>query len=276
MSSRLATLRPTGQQSFSNEDLVRFAPSVGATSGSERTSSKYKFISTLEIVDLLREDGWFPSAVQECRALLADRKGYQRHMIRFQHPDYQLDRDGWTYRERVEVCLTNSHDAGSSYQFNIGVFRLICANGMIAGNTVGDIRVMHLGYNPMHVKEASKKLLQQANVIGDKIQLFKTIQLSQDESRLLSEAVVQAVYDEPEKAPIHHTQLLSRRRAYDSANDLWTTTNVIQENLMKGGLRGKNQAGKFTSTRAIKSIDRDLKINKAIWTLAEKMAELKQ
>uniref|UniRef100_A0A6M3L5J2 DUF945 domain-containing protein n=1 Tax=viral metagenome TaxID=1070528 RepID=A0A6M3L5J2_9ZZZZ len=277
--SRLATIRPAGQfmrsfdsnlqQEFTNEDLVRLAPSVGATSGSMRTSTKYKHISTLEIVDLLREDGWYPAAIQECRALSEERKGFQRHMIRFQHPDYYYN------GERVESILTNSHDAGSSYQFNIGVFRLICSNGMIAGNTVGSIRIMHMGYNPIHVKEASKKLLQQADTIGDKLRLFKTIQLTQDEAKILAETTIEAVYGEPAKAPIHHTQLLTRRRAFDKADDLWTTTNVIQENVMKGGLKGKNQAGRWTSTRAVKSIDRDLKINTAIWSLAEKMAELK-
>jgi hypothetical protein len=49
--------------------------------------------------------------------------------------------------------------------------------------------------------------------------------------------------------------------------------------VIKGGLRGwaKDQNGysKRVSTREIKSIDQSNALNKALWTLAEKMRELK-
>jgi len=53
----------------------------------------------------------------------------------------------------------------------------------------------------------------------------------------------------------------------------------MQENAIKGGLRGwsrdKKGRVKRTSTRAIKSIDQDNALNRALWTLAEKMMQLK-
>ena len=45
---------------------------------------------------------------------------------------------------------------------------------------------------------------------------------------------------------------------------------------MKGGIRGYNkEKRRAITTRAVKSIDRNVKLNKALWTLTEKMAELK-
>ena len=61
--------------------------------------------------------------------------------------------------------------------------------------------------------------------------------------------------------------------------------NIVQENMMKGGIpclhrQGglkKDDSGNLRSvtTRKIKSIDRDVKVNKALWNLTEKMKALK-
>ena len=42
--------------------------------------------------------------------------------------------------------------------------------------------------------------------------------------------------------PIRPEQLLTPRRAEDRADDLWTTLNVIQENVMRGGLSARAPA----------------------------------
>jgi hypothetical protein len=55
--------------------------------------------------------------------------------------------------------------------------------------------------------------------------------------------------------------------------------NRVQENVIRGGIRtyGQNAQGRFrrSSTREVRGIDQDVKLNKAIWTLAEQMAALK-
>ncbi|HHR0987393.1 TPA: DUF932 domain-containing protein, partial [Klebsiella oxytoca] len=48
----------------------------------------------------------------------------------------------------------------------------------------------------------------------------------------------------------------------------------IQENLIKGGLNGRNAKGGRTHTRAIKGIDCDVKLNRALWVMAENMLQL--
>ncbi|TYC80496.1 DUF945 domain-containing protein, partial [Stappia sp. BW2] len=78
---------------------------------------------------------------------------------------------------------------------------------------------------------------------------------------------------------IQPSQLLNTRRTGDRENDLWTTFNVVQENAIRGGLeaRFRDEHGRLrrSSSRAVKGIDQDVKLNKALWTLSEKMAELK-
>ncbi|MFZ8887334.1 MAG: DUF932 domain-containing protein, partial [Steroidobacteraceae bacterium] len=56
---------------------------------------------------------------------------------------------------------------------------------------------------------------------------------------------------------------------------LWNTYNVIQENLLKGGQRGRATTGRRMTTRPVTGIQQDVKLNRALWSLAEKMADLK-
>lgn len=66
-------------------------------------------------------------------------------------------------------------------------------------------------------------------------------------------------------------QILSPRRWQDESNDLWTTYQRIQENLIKGGLSGRSAKGGRTHTRAVRGIDGDVKLNRALWVMAEAM-----
>ncbi len=107
----------------------------------------------------------------------------------------------------------------------------------------------------------------------------------------LAEAVHQVRFDHDDATgealtPIKPALLLGVRRHEDAGKDLWTTFNVIQENTLRGGLSGRTKAGydeatgKFkpsrrVSTKPVRGIDQDVELNKAMWALAEKMAELK-
>ncbi|KAA8703552.1 DUF945 domain-containing protein, partial [Pseudomonas cannabina] len=74
-------------------------------------------------------------------------------------------------------------------------------------------------------------------------------------------------------APVTPSQLLMPRRREDRSSDLWTTFNRVQENTIKGGLTGRNKQGRRTTTRAVNGIDQDVKLNRALWVLAQAMGE---
>ena len=80
-------------------------------------------------------------------------------------------------------------------------------------------------------------------------------------------------YDSLDDAPISPAKVLEHRRREDAGNDLWRTLNVVQENMIRGGLkdysRRKENGKQFVRTRAIAGIDENVKLNKALWHLAE-------
>jgi hypothetical protein len=75
--------------------------------------------------------------------------------------------------------------------------------------------------------------------------------------------------------PITESQLLAVRRFEDRRDDLWTTFNRVQENLTKGGLHGRSRSGRAMSTRAVTGIDQNVKLNRALWVLADAMRQLR-
>jgi len=66
------------------------APSIFAERPIEDVSDRYTFIPTISVVDVFRDNGWYPVEVKESRVRIDDKKGYQKHLIRFRHLDHIL------------------------------------------------------------------------------------------------------------------------------------------------------------------------------------------
>jgi hypothetical protein len=66
-------------------------------------------------------------------------------------------------------------------------------------------------------------------------------------------------------------------RPEDCKDDLYTTLNVIQENLLRGNLSGVNkESGRRFTSKEITSISKDVSINKGLWDIAERIASIKE
>ncbi|MFH0795677.1 MAG: hypothetical protein V2A65_01295, partial [Candidatus Omnitrophota bacterium] len=73
------------------------------------------------------------------------------------------------------------------------------------------------------------------------------------------------------QVPIDSSGLLQVRRQADLGDSLWATYNVVQENLMKGGMEGRSSyKGRQTTRKVkeIKSLVKDIDINQGLWNLA--------
>ncbi|WP_312949067.1 DUF932 domain-containing protein [Agrobacterium sp.] len=106
--------------------------------------------------------------------------------------------------------------------------------------------------------------------------------LNRDEQLALAEAAHVLRFGDADgnvDTPIQPQKMLGIRRTDDKSNDLWTTWNVVQENTIKGGLRGQGRDDlgrpRRVKSRAVNGIDQGIKLNKALWVLGEKMAQMK-
>jgi hypothetical protein len=257
-------------------ELRNFAPSIFAENPHARTSSRYSFLPTSSILSGMADEGWVPVAAQEQLVRDQSREGYQKHMLRFAHRS-DLQKPG---AERAEIVVVNSHDRSSAYQLHAGIFRFVCCNGLVAcDETFKRISITHLNFDPSKVIEASVEIADGIPVIMEGLQRMKTLTLTEGEREAFAESAAILRFGSLDTAPVRPFKLLEPRRYEDSGSDVWRTFNAVQENVTKGGQKDyakrKPNGVRMPKSRAVTGIDGNVALNKALWHLAEKMAELK-
>ncbi|MHB0764024.1 DUF932 domain-containing protein [Stutzerimonas sp. NM35] len=256
---------------LSDEQIRAVAPSIFADAPHESRSERYSYIPTASVLRELRSEGFEPFMVCQTRVRREDRRDFTKHMIRLRHAS-QIDARG----EANEIILLNSHDGTSSYQMLAGMFRFVCQNGLVCGDTVADARAPHKGDVAAQVIEGAYEVLhgfEQAQVSRE---AMRAVTLDGGEAEVFARAALALKYDDPEKpAPITERQVLAPRRLDDNRADLWSVFNRTQENLIRGGLVGRSNSGRRQRTRPVQGIDQDLRLNRALWLLAEGLRQLK-
>lgn len=256
-------------RALSDDEMRRVAPSIFADEAHDSRSSRYTYIPTIEILNGLRGEGFEPFMVAQTRVRDESHKDHTKHMIRLRHANHIGD------KEANEVILLNSHNGSSSYQMLSGVFRFACANGMVCGNTHHDIRVPHKGEILDQVLDGANVILQSFGMITERREMMQSIALQAPERDAFARAALAMRYDQSAgAAPIQADQLLRARRSEDAGQDLWSTLNRVQENMIKGGLHGSRVNGRRRTTRAVAGIDQSVALNRGLWTLAEEMAKI--
>ena len=256
---------------LSDDQIHRVAPSIFAEAPHESRSQRYAYIPTAAVLTELRKEGFQPFMVTQTRTRHEDRRDYTKHMIRLRHAS-QINARG----EANEIILLNSHDGTSSYQMLAGMFRFVCQNGLVCGDTVADVRVPHKGDVAGQVIEGAFEVLRGFDRVRDSRDAMRAITLDDGEAEVFARAALSLKYDDPDKpAPITESQILMPRRFDDRRPDLWSVFNRAQENLTKGGLHGRSANGRRQQTRPVQGIDSDVRLNRALWMLADGLRQLK-
>lgn len=253
---------------INNALIEKIAPSIFATKPWERMSEHYGFVPTIEVIDMLRREGFAVTRVMQSRTRIEGKAPFTKHMVRMRHLSY-IDQPA---QEIPEIVIINSHDGRCSYQFHAGIFRLVCCNGLIVKSSdFGNLKMKHVGGDSLQseVLHVSRQIIDHAPLALNRIERWKETELTRPQQEAFAAAAA-----ELKEAAIRPAQLLEFRRHADNRNDLWTTANRIQENLIRGGLYVRSPKGRLATTRPVKSVDGDVKLNQAIWTLTERLEKL--
>jgi hypothetical protein len=123
------------------------------------------------------------------------------------------------------------------------------------------------------VIEAGFRVLENVPQLTENVESFRARRLTPFEQKAFAESALLLKYDDLQKSPVSAEKLLESRRYDDEGNDLWKTFNRVQENLVRGGLkewsRHKVNGKRHPRTRAVAGIDENMRLNKALWHLAE-------
>lgn len=273
LASRFASRSPVlrSDHPLSDEQIRTVAPSIFADAPHESRSQRYSYIPTAAVLTELRKEGFQPFMVTQTRVRDEGKREHTKHMLRLRHAS-QING-----AEANEIVLLNSHDGTSSYQMLAGMFRFVCSNGLVCGDTVADVRVPHKGDVAGSVIEGAFEVLSGFERVKESRDAMRAITLDEGEAEVFARSALALKYDPTDNkpAPITESQILMPRRFEDRRPDLWSVFNRAQENLTKGGLSGRSANGRRQQTRPVQGIDSDVRLNRALWLLADGMRQLK-
>ncbi|EAA2596929.1 DUF945 domain-containing protein [Salmonella enterica subsp. enterica] len=251
---------------LTHEELMQYTPSVFGEDKHTSRSEKYSYIPTITLLENLRREGFEPFFACQSRVRDPGRRDYTKHMLR-------LRRAGQITGQQVpEIIILNSHGGESSFQLLPGIFRSVCTNSLVCGQSFGEIRVPHRGDIVGKVIEGAYDVLGVFDRVEEKREAMQSLLLPPPAQQALAKAALTYRFGE-EHQPVTTAQVLTPRRREDYGQDLWTVWNTLQENLLKGGLPGRTVQGKRTHTRAVNGIDGDVKLNRALWVMAEQIQQ---
>lgn len=227
-----------------------------------KLSPSYDLISTERVVSLMADEGFVPTAANHLKPRKRDPR-VVRHFVRMRHESHLREINGSV----PEILIINSNDGSSSLRIEAGLFRTICANGLIVkSSSIGSTRIRHIDVTAERVIEGANYVIHQAREAARRIDSFRARVLTKDEVFRFATGA-SAIWGDrvPPRA------LLEARRTEDQGNELWSVFNRVQENLIKGGITGRSATGRATRTHGIRAMDNSIKVNTKLWELAEEM-----
>lgn len=281
MSIYTPTARFDTGRALTEDELHKVAPSIFATEAHSSRSDRFAPIPTIEVLRGLGKEGFHVVGAKQAVARMDDRRLFTKHLIRLRRMD-----DDRKYQVGDTVCemlLKNANDGSSAYDLMAGLFRIKCLNSLVAQTaTIDTVKVRHSGDVMGKVIEGTYRVIEEAQKALVAPSEWSQQQLAREEREAFAAAAHVLRFADADgevKTQVKPEQMLVPRRNDDLAKDLWTTFNVVQENAIKGGIHavGRDAEGRLrrSTTRQVKGIDQDVKLNKALWVLAERMAQIK-
>jgi hypothetical protein len=262
------------------EDLQKYAPAAFATKAAEGVTDRYTFIGSQEIVQRILDLGWeLHSAKQN------GPNHFSRHMVRFRHPNL-----GWfnTKSDNVmpQIILDNSHNRASGLQLHLGLFRLVCTNGLVIAipGMYSGIKFRHMGVDRDELKKVLDAAAEQYKKVGNHVNDMMEVKMLEDQAEEF--AITAIARREPHMfinedgtinvkkvtASTNPKDIIQPIRGEDRADNLWTVFNVIQERMIKGGYSRITGSGRNSTVRGLTNAVRNVELNKELWTIAESYA----
>jgi len=274
---RNLNLSSVGFKIQTREDLQNHVPAAFATHPHPDRSDRYSFVSTITLLDTFEKLGWLPYSAKQ-----HGQNQYGRHIIRLNNEDFgSLALKGDAVKPHI--LLDNSHDGYTPASLHLGLFRLVCTNGLVIAvpGMATELKFRHINIDRAELMQLLSEAAEQYRNIGLHIGDMQNRVLTTDEKEAF--AIKAISLREPNRfinpdgtinasgitQSMNPKALLEPVRPQDESSDLWTTFNLIQERSVKGLYERKTKTGRKSSPREITNAARNLDFNKKLWAVAE-------
>lgn len=251
------------------DQIREVSPAAFATEGGVNTLSKYRAIPTIDAIALLMTHGYQPTFAAQARSEHRIFDNEAKHVIRMRHEQH-FGTPARVGDEVPELILVNAHDGSSKFFIYLGIYRFICTNGLMAGETLETYQLRHVGAT---LREQMQQMLTDVSTVAvptltEQVQCMRSRQLTEQEQTTFAARAINLRWPEGTDA-ITTASLLRARRGEDAANDMWHTLNRVQENVLQGGFTAH---GTNRSVRPLEQAGSIVSVNRGLWDIAMRMA----
>lgn len=251
-------------------DAIAKAPAIAATAPAAHINLKrYKFTPTTEVISHMNDLGYVLTNAKQASSNQELRQNWGTHIVEFQHPELTIKGSDGSIEGKPTVVLVNSHDGVTPIKFEMGMFRLVCSNGlMIKSTDFGGFKERHTRLDFQGIKNLMTEKVESMGSMVDKISRWNGVEMSAGQRTAFAiEALAMRLSSDRVADDYEINEILSARRNEDLPNTLWHVFNRVQENLIKGGFQMNNR-----TARPITNPIQDMTLNQGLWTIAETYA----
>jgi hypothetical protein len=239
-------------------------------------SDKFNVVQAASVGDAMQRNGLQLVSLSTGKARHEDKANFQRTLSRYRGPKIG-DENGLPIH--LDVIYDSKHMGRGVDKILLGVYRMVCTNGLFVGSNFFAHAIRHSGQTYDSLNEGIAAALDSAARLTELINRMRGVVLTPDETQAFALEAVKLLTPENAVQVMH--RLLKRQREADNANDLWSVYNVVQENAMRGHsigytLAGTDAQGKPTvramNVRAIKpNTGKDADFNQGLFDIAAKL-----
>lgn len=263
------------QKFLSEAEIKKACPLAYATNPTnEKVSEKYVLANTSTVISDMEKLGWKVVEAKQRKNHKDSSGRFSYHMVVFQNPQLKITKevDGV---ENVDcyprIILTNSHDGLNCFKFMVGLFRLVCSNGLvIAGEQMVDLKIRHIYYNFDELRDVVKQAIDLVDSRISRMTKATEVVLTDDQKKELARKALcirkNISLDELKVDDETLDDVLTPARKEDEGDSLWNVFNVLQEKIIKGGyMEAPEEGKKARKVRKVTSFVKDLEINARLW-----------
>jgi hypothetical protein len=189
-----------------------------------KTSKKYKHVSSFDLIEALSEP--LNEAGAYINSIIYNPFGKSsKHIIDVRLGAVDIMGD----KSIPRLLITNSYKGECALSFKVGLYRLVCSNGLVVGNDLFKERVIHLESNTNKLDSIKESAIVALNYISERMvgdiegSVQKPLGLIDRYNVIqglnLSKNVRKKIYD----------KVANPVRPEDSTNTVWALYNIINE-----------------------------------------------
>lgn len=242
-----------------------------------RRSDRYGMMSTRQADVIIQDKGWHPVAAKQVASRKLNGSLYGKHLIAYYNDLFPASEEG-----RPVLLLYNSHDGTSSFRLMCGYFRFVCSNGIVAGSGY-DVRLRHSKAN---ATSFSHLLEEATDGFPRMLQRIVEMRNTEVDYSQRAEFAIGALNTRWKDVATSRNDpgtywdgstlvdTLRSRRVEDDADTAWNIFNRAQEVIINGKTQTVNITPKkpylhHRKPRPVTSVSETVRINQALWNLAD-------